>query len=54
MRSWGLEFSGILNGFHRRREKKERKGKRERHGRLMPFANLSGWTSGKILKEVPK
>ena len=53
VRSWGLEFSRILIGFHGRREKKKKK-QRERYGRLTPFANLSGWTGGKVLKGVPK
>ena len=29
VRSWGLEFSGILNGFHKRKEEEEEEEEEE-------------------------
>ena len=33
---------------------KKNKKKGKRYGWLVPFANLSGWTCGRILKKVAK
>ena len=30
VRSWGLEFSGILNGFHKRKKKKKKKKEKKK------------------------